>query len=279
MLDCRSEGWYPEPEVVWLDGEGNLLSAGPTETVRGPDDLYTVSSRVTVEKRHSNNFTCRVQQKDINQTRETHIQITGFIISEECATASSSAARICIILAVVFICILAVVIIWKWQHNKTRIMMNPVDGTEQTGQREQLMADSEEKKTNGDKQLQKKEEEQKDFVLVVQTLKEQMLELEKLKDQLKSQNEDMERQKEESEKKLQSVEKESEQDRAKGYWKLTEIILQDKRTIGQRKTKHDKLLLNTQMLLNRGEGVLQKIKIREPHGENQCVTGEKETGS
>uniref|UniRef100_A0A8C4GHD4 Ig-like domain-containing protein n=1 Tax=Dicentrarchus labrax TaxID=13489 RepID=A0A8C4GHD4_DICLA len=75
VLQCESKGWYPEPEVVWLDGEGNLLSAGPTETVRGPDDLYTVSSRVTVEKRHSNNFTCRVQQKDINQTRETHIYV------------------------------------------------------------------------------------------------------------------------------------------------------------------------------------------------------------
>ncbi|XP_028420687.1 butyrophilin subfamily 1 member A1-like [Perca flavescens] len=75
ILQCESEGWYPEPEVLWLDGEGNLLSAGPPETVRGPDDLYTVSSRVTVEKRHSNSFTCRVQQKNINQTRETHIQI------------------------------------------------------------------------------------------------------------------------------------------------------------------------------------------------------------
>uniref|UniRef100_A0A8C9XLZ5 Ig-like domain-containing protein n=1 Tax=Sander lucioperca TaxID=283035 RepID=A0A8C9XLZ5_SANLU len=77
VLQCESEGWYPEPEVLWLDGEGNLLSAGPTETVRGPDDLYTVSSRVTVEKRHSNSFTCRVQQKNINQTRETHIHIAG----------------------------------------------------------------------------------------------------------------------------------------------------------------------------------------------------------
>ncbi|XP_038587838.1 butyrophilin subfamily 1 member A1-like isoform X2 [Micropterus salmoides] len=75
MLDCKSKGWYPEPEVFWLDGEGNLLSAGPTETVRGPDDLYTVSSRVTVEKRHSNSFTCRVQQKDINQTRQVEIHI------------------------------------------------------------------------------------------------------------------------------------------------------------------------------------------------------------
>ncbi|KAG8005864.1 Butyrophilin-like protein 1 [Nibea albiflora] len=75
MLDCRSKGWYPEPELFWLDGEGNLLSAGPTETVRGPDDLYTVSRRLTVRK--SDSFTCRVQQKNINQTRETHFYVPG----------------------------------------------------------------------------------------------------------------------------------------------------------------------------------------------------------
>uniref|UniRef100_UPI003AAAA06F uncharacterized protein n=1 Tax=Centroberyx gerrardi TaxID=166262 RepID=UPI003AAAA06F len=56
VLGCESKGWYPEPEVFWLDGEGNILSAGPTETVRGPDGLYTVSSRVTVEK--TDTFTC-----------------------------------------------------------------------------------------------------------------------------------------------------------------------------------------------------------------------------
>ncbi|XP_051799888.1 butyrophilin subfamily 3 member A3-like [Acanthochromis polyacanthus] len=77
VLQCESAGWYPKPEVLWLDGDGNLLSAGPTETVRGPDDLYTVSSRVTVEQKHSNKFTCRVQQNNINQSREALIQVTG----------------------------------------------------------------------------------------------------------------------------------------------------------------------------------------------------------
>ncbi|XP_047454515.1 butyrophilin subfamily 3 member A2-like, partial [Mugil cephalus] len=28
VLQCESRGWYPEPEVLWLDAEGNLLSAG-----------------------------------------------------------------------------------------------------------------------------------------------------------------------------------------------------------------------------------------------------------
>lgn len=77
LLLCKSQGWYPEPEVFWLDGEGHFVSAESTETVRGPDDLYTVDSRVTVENRQSNSFTCRVQQKIINQTRETHIYVPG----------------------------------------------------------------------------------------------------------------------------------------------------------------------------------------------------------
>nr|XP_029131730.1 butyrophilin subfamily 2 member A1-like isoform X1 [Labrus bergylta] len=75
LLECESADWYPEPEMFWLDGEGNLLSAEPTETVRGPDGLYTVSSRVTVEKRHGRKFTCRVTQRKINQTREKHLTI------------------------------------------------------------------------------------------------------------------------------------------------------------------------------------------------------------
>uniref|UniRef100_A0A3Q3FHL8 Ig-like domain-containing protein n=1 Tax=Labrus bergylta TaxID=56723 RepID=A0A3Q3FHL8_9LABR len=77
LLECESADWYPEPEMFWLDGEGNLLSAEPTETVRGPDGLYTVSSRVTVEKRHGRKFTCRVTQRKINQTREKHLTIPG----------------------------------------------------------------------------------------------------------------------------------------------------------------------------------------------------------
>ncbi|XP_051251125.1 butyrophilin subfamily 3 member A2-like [Dicentrarchus labrax] len=108
VLQCESKGWYPEPEVVWLDSEGNLLSAGPTETVRGPDDLYTVSSRVTVEKRHSNNFTCRVQQKDIHQTRETL-----FCISDDFYKVhSSSAVPIIVGLAVCLaLCIVSILLL------------------------------------------------------------------------------------------------------------------------------------------------------------------------
>uniref|UniRef100_A0A671TMM5 Ig-like domain-containing protein n=1 Tax=Sparus aurata TaxID=8175 RepID=A0A671TMM5_SPAAU len=121
VLQCESTGWYPEPEVFWLDGEGNLLSAGPTETVRGPDDLYTVSSRVTVEKRHSNSFTCRVQQNHTNQTRETKIHVPDDFFTGPSGSSSSLPVIIGLILCIVFVLVAAAaVVVWKWRQNKIR---------------------------------------------------------------------------------------------------------------------------------------------------------------
>uniref|UniRef100_A0A3Q1II16 Ig-like domain-containing protein n=1 Tax=Anabas testudineus TaxID=64144 RepID=A0A3Q1II16_ANATE len=116
VLQCESKGWYPEPELLWLDTEGKILSAGPTETVRGPDDLYTVSSRVTVEKSHSNNIICRVQQSNINQIRDTQIKVKGDFFPPKVIITRVS---IILITALVFICG-AIFGLWKWRKNRIR---------------------------------------------------------------------------------------------------------------------------------------------------------------
>ncbi|CAK6983561.1 uncharacterized protein LOC128384063 [Scomber scombrus] len=117
VLQCESKGWHSQPEVFWLDSEGNLLSAGPTETVRAPDGLYTVSSRVTVEKSHSNNFTCRVQQNKINQIRETHIIVADDFFKIQ-SSSSSAIIRLAVTLVVCIVFIVAVFLFgWKWRQN------------------------------------------------------------------------------------------------------------------------------------------------------------------
>ncbi|XP_037615012.1 butyrophilin subfamily 1 member A1-like isoform X2 [Sebastes umbrosus] len=117
VLQCESEGWYAEPEVLWLDGEGNLLSAGPPETVRGPDDLYNVSSRVTVEKRHSNSFTCRVQQKNINQTRETHIQVPDdFFNVQSSSVPVITGLAVSLAVWIIMFILLLLFVLWKWRQ-------------------------------------------------------------------------------------------------------------------------------------------------------------------
>ncbi|XP_038587691.1 butyrophilin-like protein 9 isoform X2 [Micropterus salmoides] len=148
VLQCESAGWFPEPEVFWLDGEGNLLSAGPTETVRGPDDLYTVSSRVTVEKRHSNSFTCRVQQKDINQTRETHIQVPDDFFEVQSSSLSTIIGLAVSLAACILLMSAAIVFfVYKRRQNTVKTKTSCCDEIDEEGrnnakgEQQQLMTD------------------------------------------------------------------------------------------------------------------------------------------
>uniref|UniRef100_A0A3P9DJB0 Ig-like domain-containing protein n=1 Tax=Maylandia zebra TaxID=106582 RepID=A0A3P9DJB0_9CICH len=77
VLECKSNGWYPEPQMLWVYSEGKPISVEPTKIVRGSDGLYAVSSKVTVEKGQSYSFNCKVQQKNISQIKETHIHVSG----------------------------------------------------------------------------------------------------------------------------------------------------------------------------------------------------------
>ncbi|XP_059211482.1 butyrophilin subfamily 3 member A2-like isoform X2 [Centropristis striata] len=280
LLDCESSGWYPEPEVLWLDGEGKLLSAGPTETVRGPDDLYTVSSRVTVEKRHSNSFTCRVHQKDTNHTTETHITVPEdfFMVSSSGCAASTT---ISVLFAIMFV--LAVgCIVWKWRQNKSGIKTQnksqdeetrqDKDTTEQQGLmearvREQLMADNKKMK----EELQKKETDMTQVIKTLQDLENEM------KNELKMQNEKhieqqlkAVKQVEMNEEKINSVEKEIREkegdltvNRGLVYLQLKETITQNNWYLSERKEELQKLHMATDNLIQMTYNKIKTITGKE----------------
>ncbi|XP_067380072.1 butyrophilin subfamily 3 member A2-like isoform X2 [Channa argus] len=152
VLQCESEGWYPEPEVLWLDSEGNVLSAGPTETVRGPDDLYTVSSRVTVDKRHGHRFTCRVQQNIINQTRETHIDVPDdfFKVQSRCS-ATTVGLAVSLVVCIMLI-LLLLLVLWKKKNMSKRNLMDEVESKDKNNdnaETELLAEDKKETKQTG----------------------------------------------------------------------------------------------------------------------------------
>uniref|UniRef100_A0A8C9SFQ9 Butyrophilin subfamily 1 member A1-like n=1 Tax=Scleropages formosus TaxID=113540 RepID=A0A8C9SFQ9_SCLFO len=76
-LVCESKGWYPQPQVVWMDSEGHSLPAGHTETHRDSMDLFIVRRRVIVQETETNKFTCQIVQQQINEMKETITYIPG----------------------------------------------------------------------------------------------------------------------------------------------------------------------------------------------------------
>ncbi|XP_073721073.1 butyrophilin subfamily 2 member A1 [Misgurnus anguillicaudatus] len=58
-LQCESKGWYPEPELVWLDSEGVTLTSENTDKQRETDG-FIVKHMITVYNRDSK-YHCRVR--------------------------------------------------------------------------------------------------------------------------------------------------------------------------------------------------------------------------
>ncbi|CAI5661035.1 unnamed protein product [Oreochromis niloticus] len=171
VLECKSNGWYPEPQMLWVDSEEKLISVDPTKNVRGSDGLYSVSSKVTVEKGQSYSFTCKVQQKNMSQIKEANIHVSGDLFMVQ----SNTAVHIIINLAVSLITVgTAVILIWKCGQKKTKISIHGEDENEQhqTEMEEKLQRECEEKKRLED-ELQNKDEDLKHVRQTIEKLMEQ----------------------------------------------------------------------------------------------------------
>ncbi|KAI4893013.1 hypothetical protein NFI96_026498 [Prochilodus magdalenae] len=62
-LLCESEGWWPEPEVQWVDCDGDALPGGATELLRAAE-LFRVKRRVTLQYNDITTIFCRVRVRD-----------------------------------------------------------------------------------------------------------------------------------------------------------------------------------------------------------------------
>ncbi|XP_076019296.1 butyrophilin subfamily 3 member A2-like isoform X2 [Genypterus blacodes] len=285
MLECKSAGWYPEPEVLWLDAEGNIVSAGPTETLRGPDGLCTVRSTVTVINKHANTFTCKLQENKTNQTRETQILIQDDFFMVSCRPVGSNA-----IVAIVYLLFILTVcfVVWKYRQTKPK----GTDGRE--GEKDQLIKEIQK---NKDVELEKKrlEQENKDLKTeqanvtkqlhdmtgrtesaekkLVDMLPEQKKELKNLTEKLMIHRAEMQKLLDENKTKVQDKEiKEKGGDktanRAKAYESLKEIMLQSRNELEKKLNDDFNLEGIIEDLMVKTDQVIGEITERDKELEN-----------
>uniref|UniRef100_A0A8C9SGA5 Ig-like domain-containing protein n=1 Tax=Scleropages formosus TaxID=113540 RepID=A0A8C9SGA5_SCLFO len=106
-LVCESKGWYPQPQVVWMDSEGHNLPAEHTETHRDSMDLFIVRRRVIVQETETNRFTCQVLQRDLKEMKETMTEIPGELhIFSINSSMETRRVRNVICFCIVLICVL-----------------------------------------------------------------------------------------------------------------------------------------------------------------------------
>ena len=58
-LLCETEGWFPDPDLQWLNSKGDIQTAGVSKPHRDAE-LLSVTRRFTVHKNDIDTFHCRV---------------------------------------------------------------------------------------------------------------------------------------------------------------------------------------------------------------------------
>ncbi|XP_024656361.2 butyrophilin subfamily 3 member A2 isoform X3 [Maylandia zebra] len=255
FFKCKSNGWYPEPHVFWLNSQGNEITAESTNSAKGSDGLYTVSSTVTVNKKQTYSLTCRVQQKNINQTEEAYIHVSGDFYLVQC----NPADQITINLAVCLILIVTtVLLIWKCGQKKTKISIHDEDENElhQTEMEEKLQREREEKKRL-EEELQNNEEDLKHIRQTIEKLMEQKTFLKNQREKLITLLQEDKREMKEITKRLEKetpfLDKERKMNKR-----------EDKKTDLEKRTEvHQELLKMTEKLMEETENIIIQMTERK----------------
>ncbi|XP_069043971.1 butyrophilin subfamily 2 member A2-like isoform X3 [Lepisosteus oculatus] len=74
QLLCRSEGWFPQPAVIWTDRDGNEVTSQPPTVDTDSQGLLSVSSYIPV-KQESNIFSCLVRSTQPKADWESQLYI------------------------------------------------------------------------------------------------------------------------------------------------------------------------------------------------------------
>ncbi|XP_043384709.1 butyrophilin subfamily 1 member A1 isoform X2 [Chelonia mydas] len=72
---CRSSGWYPQPEVLWRDLQGQLLPSASEEISPEANGLFQTEIAIVLTEESNQKVSCCVRNPRLNQERESAISI------------------------------------------------------------------------------------------------------------------------------------------------------------------------------------------------------------
>ncbi|XP_071379915.1 butyrophilin subfamily 3 member A2-like [Centroberyx affinis] len=169
-LQCEVNCSFPEPEITWLDDQGNNITAPRPRSNSDGSNCYTLRSTVTVQPTATNRFTCRVRQQTTSRTVDTKIEISADCM-KSCTQNSVLSVVMPVLAVLVTLALLAEAFIaWKRRAEKSDKQKLPLS--------RQPSDESTENSTTDDQSLlQKRDKALEDRDCTILQLKSQMADL------------------------------------------------------------------------------------------------------
>ncbi|XP_067414457.1 butyrophilin subfamily 1 member A1-like isoform X2 [Emydura macquarii macquarii] len=78
---CRSSGWFPEPEVLWRDLQGQLLPSASENISQETNGLFQTEAAIILTEESNRKVSCCVRNPRLNQERQSEISIAELFFS------------------------------------------------------------------------------------------------------------------------------------------------------------------------------------------------------
>ncbi|NXT55232.1 BT3A2 protein, partial [Pluvianellus socialis] len=76
-LTCKSQGWFPKPEVLWLNSKGQTRKEEvTTQNTKTSSGVFDVVSSMNLEPGSDKEVSCRLVNNLLNATRESRVLIS-----------------------------------------------------------------------------------------------------------------------------------------------------------------------------------------------------------
>ncbi|XP_067883031.1 butyrophilin subfamily 3 member A1-like [Heterodontus francisci] len=108
QLVCKSSGWYPEPEILWMSEDGDNLIQAETRYQQDSNGLGDVQSNIEITKQSTNRFRCLIWSEQLKTEQEAIIRISGDIFPVDPAWPVPLLVTLCLLIAA-----LSAVIYWN----------------------------------------------------------------------------------------------------------------------------------------------------------------------
>ncbi|XP_076219614.1 butyrophilin subfamily 2 member A1-like [Aptenodytes patagonicus] len=80
-LTCHTAGWFPKPEVIWLDGQGQVRKElSTTKMTMMPAGLYSVITSMNLKPGSDMEVSCRIVNNLLNTTSESRVLIADIFL-------------------------------------------------------------------------------------------------------------------------------------------------------------------------------------------------------
>ncbi|CAM5158572.1 unnamed protein product [Eretmochelys imbricata] len=112
---CQSAGWYPEPEVLWKDFNGQRLPSLSETKSRGDNNLFETETALIVTEHSNQNLSCCIRNTVLNQDKESAVYIADLFFPR----VNPLMATLSVILVVLFAFIGLTVYLFKMKAKLT----------------------------------------------------------------------------------------------------------------------------------------------------------------